>query len=52
MVTLDELEGRPASGWVATTLDEGARDAAQQLASWKLTEPQMGMTRQRLLGEK
>lgn len=51
LVTLDEFEGKLASGWVATTLDEGARASAHHLASWKLAEPQMGMTPQQLLGE-
>lgn len=51
LVTLDEFEGKLASGWVATTLEEGARASAHDLAAWKLAEPQMGMTPQRLLGE-
>jgi len=51
LVTLDEFAGKLASGWVATTLDEGARASAHHLASWKLAEPQMGLTPQRLLGE-
>jgi hypothetical protein len=44
LVTLEEFEGKLASGWVATTLDEGARASAHNLAAWKLAEPQMSMT--------
>ena len=51
LVTLEEFEGKLASGWVATTLEEGARASARDLASWKLAEPQTWMTPQRLLGE-
>jgi ribA/ribD-fused uncharacterized protein len=51
LVTLEEFEGKLTSGWVATTLEEGARASAHNVASWKLAEPQMWMTPQRLLGE-
>lgn len=51
LVTLEEFARKLASGWVATTLEEGARASAHHLASWKLAEPQMWMTPQRLLGE-
>ena len=51
LVTLEEFEGKLTSGWVATTLEEGARASARNPASWKLAEPQTWMTTQRLLGE-
>ncbi|MEU9607685.1 NADAR family protein [Streptomyces sp. NPDC048057] len=51
LVTLAEFERKLASGWVATTLEEGGRASGHELASWKFTEPRTWITPELLLAE-
>jgi predicted NAD-dependent protein-ADP-ribosyltransferase YbiA (DUF1768 family) len=50
-VDLAGLKAKLASGWVATSLEAGARASAHHLASWRFAEPQSSLTPERLLGE-
>ncbi|MET9607295.1 NADAR family protein [Streptomyces sp. NPDC006512] len=51
LVTLEEFEEKLRTGWVATTLPEGAQASAHELASWKFSEPRTGLTPELLLAE-
>ncbi|MFI1824937.1 NADAR family protein [Streptomyces sp. NPDC020412] len=51
LVTLAEFERKLASGWVATTLEGGARASGHELASWKFAEPYTWLTPELLLAE-
>ncbi|MCM2418952.1 NADAR family protein [Streptomyces sp. RKAG293] len=51
LVDLAEFEEKLRSGWVATTLEEGARASVHHLAVWKFAEPQSRVTPETLLGE-
>ncbi len=48
---LDGLRSKLAAGWVATTLDEGARASAHDLASWRFGKVVTWITAEELLGE-
>src|SRR3954447_18374522 len=50
-VDLTGLKAKLASGWVATSFEEGARASAHHLASCRFADPQSSMTPERLLGE-
>lgn len=50
-VDLDGLREKLRTGWVATSLQAGARASAHHLASWQFAEPQSWITAERLLGE-
>jgi predicted NAD-dependent protein-ADP-ribosyltransferase YbiA (DUF1768 family) len=50
-VTLDGLREKVRSGWVVTTIPEGAQASAHHLASWRFTEPRTWLTGEMLLGE-
>jgi predicted NAD-dependent protein-ADP-ribosyltransferase YbiA (DUF1768 family) len=50
-VDLDGLRAKLDSGWVATRLEPGAPASAHHLASWRLSEPEMWVTAEELLGE-
>jgi predicted NAD-dependent protein-ADP-ribosyltransferase YbiA (DUF1768 family) len=51
LVDLSGLREKLRSGWVATSLEPGARASANHLASWRFSEPQMWVTADELLGE-
>lgn len=51
LVGLVEFEEKLRSGWVATTLEEGARASVHHVAAWKFDEPQSWVTPEMLLGE-
>jgi ribA/ribD-fused uncharacterized protein len=51
LVDLAEFEQKLRSGWVATTLEEGASASVHHVASWKFAEPQSWVTPEMLLGE-
>ncbi|MGW7361369.1 NADAR family protein [Streptomyces sp. NPDC054802] len=51
LVTLDEFEEKLRSGWVATSLPEGADASAHGLADWKFTDPYAWVTPELLLAE-
>lgn len=51
LVTLGEFEEKLRCGWVATTLPEGARASAHDLAAWKFSEPCVWHTPEELLAE-
>ncbi|GAA3952340.1 hypothetical protein GCM10023085_38580 [Actinomadura viridis] len=50
-VDLDGLRAKLESGWIATTLEPGARASAHHLASWRFDEPRTAFTPETLLGE-
>jgi predicted NAD-dependent protein-ADP-ribosyltransferase YbiA (DUF1768 family) len=50
-VDLDGLREKLRTGWVATSLEPGARASAHHLASWCFSEPHMWITAEQLLGE-
>lgn len=50
-VDLTGLKAKLASGWVATSFEEGARASARHLASWRFADPQSWMKPEWLLGE-
>jgi predicted NAD-dependent protein-ADP-ribosyltransferase YbiA (DUF1768 family) len=50
-VDLNGLREKLRTGWVATTLQPGARASAHQLASWQFAEPRSWITAEQLLGE-
>ncbi|MFD9572828.1 NADAR family protein [Streptomyces sp. NPDC059982] len=51
LVTLAEFEEKLRSGWVATSLPDGARASAHDLASWTFGEPRTPLTPDLLLAE-
>ncbi|MFG3491621.1 NADAR family protein [Streptomyces sp. NPDC047972] len=51
LVTLDEFAKKLESGWVATTLPDGASVSSHELAAWKVSEPRTWLTPELLLGE-
>ncbi|MGE7439471.1 NADAR family protein [Kitasatospora sp. NPDC001175] len=51
LVTVEELAEKLRSGWVATTLEDGARASAHHVAAWKFAEVQSWTTPEELLGE-
>ncbi|GAA2460208.1 hypothetical protein GCM10010191_95780 [Actinomadura vinacea] len=50
-VDLDGLRAKLESGWVATTLEPGARATAHHLGAWRFGEPRSALTAEMLLGE-
>lgn len=50
-VTVDELAGKLASGWVATEFEEGGRASVHGTATWRFTEARSWVTPEMLLGE-
>ena len=50
-VDLNGLREKLRAGWVATSLEPGARASAHHLASWRFSEPQMWVTAEQLLAE-
>jgi predicted NAD-dependent protein-ADP-ribosyltransferase YbiA (DUF1768 family) len=51
LVTIEEFEEKLRTGWVATSLPEGAEASAHGLAHWKLSEPQSWQTPELLVAE-
>ncbi|MFB7126426.1 NADAR family protein [Kitasatospora sp. NPDC056273] len=51
LVTIEEFEEKLRTGWVATSLPEGAEASAHDLAHWKFSEPQSWQTPELLLAE-
>ncbi|SEM19972.1 NADAR family protein [Streptacidiphilus jiangxiensis] len=51
LVTVEEFEDKLRSGWVATTLPEGAKASAFELASWTFSEPHSYLTPELLVAE-
>ncbi|KJY19181.1 MULTISPECIES: NADAR family protein [Streptomyces] len=51
LVTLDEFEQKLRCGWVATSLPDGGRASAHDLASWTFGEPFTWLTPELLLAE-
>ncbi|MFF5788634.1 NADAR family protein [Streptomyces sp. NPDC012693] len=51
LVTVEEFEEKLRTGWVATTLPDGAQAAAHGLARWKFSEPQSQLTPELLVAE-
>ncbi|MFF9983662.1 NADAR family protein [Streptomyces erythrochromogenes] len=51
LVTLDEFEQKLRHGWVATSLPDGGRASAHDLASWTFGEPRSRQTPDLLLAE-
>ncbi|MFB6518412.1 NADAR domain-containing protein [Streptomyces sp. NPDC056401] len=51
LVTLEEFEEKVRSGWVATTLPEGAQAAVHGLARWTFGEPRNLLTPDLLIAE-
>ncbi|MFD4661111.1 NADAR family protein [Kitasatospora sp. NPDC058444] len=51
LVTIEEFEEKLRTGWVATSLPEGAEASAHGLAQWKFSEPQSWQTPELLLAE-
>jgi predicted NAD-dependent protein-ADP-ribosyltransferase YbiA (DUF1768 family) len=51
LVDLDGLREKLRTGWVATSLEPGARASAHHLASWRFSEPRAWVTAEQLLGE-
>ncbi|MFJ8032470.1 MULTISPECIES: NADAR family protein [unclassified Streptomyces] len=51
LVTLDEFEEKVRSGWVATTLPDGARASAHGLATWTFGEPRSRLSPELLVAE-
>ncbi|MGW3583423.1 NADAR family protein [Streptomyces rubiginosohelvolus] len=51
LVTIEEFEEKLRTGWVATTLPDGAEASAHELASWKFSEPQSWLTPELLIAE-
>lgn len=50
-VDLAGLKAKLASGWVATSFEEGARASAHHLGSWRFAEPHAWIKPEWLLGE-
>ncbi|MCF3105380.1 NADAR family protein [Streptomyces roseoverticillatus] len=51
LVTVEEFEVKLRSGWVATTLPDGAQASAHDLADWKFSEPHTWLTPDLLVAE-
>ncbi|MFF2073466.1 NADAR family protein [Kitasatospora sp. NPDC058162] len=51
LVTIEEFEEKLRTGWVATSLPEGAEASAHDLAEWRFSEPQSWQTPELLLAE-
>ncbi len=51
LVTIEEFEEKLRTGWVATTLPDGAEASAHELAGWKFSEPQSWLTPALLIAE-
>ncbi|MFJ6141578.1 NADAR family protein [Kitasatospora sp. NPDC092286] len=51
LVTIEEFEEKLRTGWVATSLPEGAEASAFELAHWKFSEPQSWQTPELLVAE-
>ncbi|MEJ8632648.1 NADAR family protein [Streptomyces sp. MS2.AVA.5] len=51
LVTIEEFEEKLRSGWVATTLPDGAEASAHGLAHWKFSEPRSRLTPELLVAE-
>ncbi|MFD4860678.1 DUF7638 domain-containing protein [Streptomyces atratus] len=51
LVTIEEFEEKLRTGWVATTLPDGAEASAHGLAHWKFSEPRSRLTPELLVAE-
>ncbi|MEV5510110.1 NADAR family protein [Streptomyces orinoci] len=51
LVTLEEFQEKLRSGWVATSLPDGAEASAHDLAGWKFSEPRTWLTPDLLVAE-
>ncbi|WP_328907742.1 NADAR family protein [Streptomyces sp. NBC_00234] len=51
LVTIEEFEEKLRTGWVATTLPDGAKASAHGLARWKFSEPRSPLTPELLVAE-
>ncbi|MGW8768169.1 DUF7638 domain-containing protein [Streptomyces sp. NPDC055815] len=51
LVTIEEFEEKLRTGWVATTLPEGAKASAGDAASWKFSEPRSWLTPELVVAE-
>ncbi|MER5761599.1 NADAR family protein [Streptomyces sp. NPDC002082] len=51
LVTVEEFEEKLRTGWVATTVPEGAAAAANGLGEWKFSEPRHWTTPDQLVAE-
>ncbi|WP_197516549.1 MULTISPECIES: NADAR family protein [Nocardia] len=51
LVNLNEFAEKVRSGWVATTLPEGARASAFHMATWKFGDPRVWVNADELIGE-
>ncbi|MFJ7495757.1 NADAR family protein [Streptomyces sp. NPDC097727] len=51
LVTIEEFEEKLRTGWVATTLPDGAEVSAHDLAHWKFSEPRSWLTPELLVAE-
>ncbi|GJF33450.1 hypothetical protein KNE206_61500 [Kitasatospora sp. NE20-6] len=51
LVTVEEFEEKLRTGWVATSLPDGAEASAHGLADWKFSEPQSWITADLLVAE-
>lgn len=49
--TIEEFEEKLRTGWVATSIPEGAQASAHELASWKFSEPRSWLTPDLLVAE-
>ncbi|GAA1942794.1 NADAR family protein [Kitasatospora viridis] len=51
LVTIEEFEEKLRTGWVTTSIPEGAEASAHDLAEWKFSEPRSWLTPELLLAE-
>ena len=51
LVDFATFQQKVASGWIATTFQQGTRASAHHLAGWRFDEPQAYITAQQLIGE-
>ncbi|WP_314617024.1 NADAR family protein [Streptomyces stackebrandtii] len=51
LVTIEEFEEKLRTGWVATTLPDGAEASAHDLARWKFSEPRSRLTPELVVAE-
>ncbi|MFJ5786575.1 NADAR family protein [Streptomyces hydrogenans] len=51
LITVEEFEEKVRSGWVATTLPDGAGASAHAMATWKFGEPRNRLTPELLVAE-
>ncbi|MFI6689810.1 NADAR family protein [Streptomyces sp. NPDC050485] len=51
LVTVEEFQEKLRSGWVATTLPDGAEASAHDLARWKFSQPRAWLTPDLLVAE-